>query len=72
MGVAEAVDYFERLADEMTVKSYRLGKQKLEALATPFEPLPEWVRTLGFWEERPEDRPDGYAVIRAAITKSES
>lgn len=67
MGVAEAVDYFERLTDEMTVKSSRLGRQKLDALATPFAPLPEWTRTLGFWEERPEDRPDGWDVIRQFI-----
>lgn len=67
MGVAEAVDHFERLADEMTVKSYRLGKQKLEALAIPFAPFPEWTRTMGFWEERPEDRPDGWDVLRKFI-----
>lgn len=67
MGVAEAVDYFQGFADEMTGKSYRLGKQKLEALAIPFAPLPEWIRTLGFWEERPEDRPDGWDVIRQFI-----
>ncbi len=67
MGVEEAVDYFERLADEMTVKSYRLGKQKLESLAIPFAPWPDWIRTLGFWEERPEDRPDGWDVLRKFI-----
>jgi hypothetical protein len=66
-GVAEALDYYEKLTDEMTVKSARLGREKLEALAKPFAPFPDWVRLLAWWDANPEHRPDGYPVMRQII-----
>jgi len=31
------------------------------------EPWPEWLTAMEWWEAHPEDRPDGYAVMRQFI-----
>ena len=70
MGVEEAVAYFDDLAEELTVKSARLGRQKLQALAEPFPPFPEWLKSLQWWDAHPEDRPDDYALIRDVLEQN--
>jgi hypothetical protein len=67
MGIAEALKDWERGADERTGKSVRIGREKLEALGRPMEPWPEWLTAMEWWEAHPEDRPDGYAVMRQFI-----
>lgn len=67
MGVAEALDYYDTCAEEMTVKSARIGRRKLEALATPFAPFAEWMKSLEWWEKYPQDRPEGWPVIREIL-----
>jgi len=67
MGVAEALAYYDDVSEEMTVKSARIGRRKLEALAAPFAPFAEWLKTLEWWETHPEDRPDGWPVIREIL-----
>jgi len=63
MGVAEALTYYDDVAEEMTVKSARIGRRKLEALAEPFAPFPEWLKSMEWWETHPEDRPDRYDLM---------
>lgn len=62
-GVAEALEYYDNASEEMTVRSARIGRRKLESLAEPFAPFPEWVKSMEWWDAHPEDRPDGYPVL---------
>lgn len=63
MAVEDALAYYDNCAEDMTVKSARIGRRKLEALAEPFEPFPEWVKSMEWWAAHPEDQPDGYPVL---------
>lgn len=67
MGVEEAIAEFERTSDDLTVKSARIGLTKIMSLAEPFAPWPSWIEAVDWWEAHPEDRPDGYDVIRTMI-----
>lgn len=67
MAVEDALDYFDGCAEDLPVKSARLGRAKLAALAEPFPPFPEWLKSMEWWDAHPEDRTDGYPVLREMI-----
>jgi hypothetical protein len=69
LSVEDAVAHFERLANDgtMTFRYHRIGLQKLEDLARPFKSRPEWVKLIKWWDENPEDQPDGFPVMREMI-----
>lgn len=69
MSVECALDYFERLANDgsMTFRYHAIGQQKLLDLAEPFPARAEWVRLIKWWDENPDDHPDGFAVMREMI-----
>lgn len=69
LSVEDAVAHFEHLANDgtMTFRYHRIGLQKLEDLAHPFTSRPEWVKLIKWWDENPDDHPDGFAVMREMI-----
>lgn len=68
LSVEDALNQFDRCADEMTIRSYREGRAKLEALASLITPAKEWLKCIRWWDENPEDRPSGFAVMREMIS----